>query len=770
MAADEEPVPRLDDDPSTAADALSLHTIADVDAYASQEQEDADFALALALEEQESERYARTQRILQSQDLNQANAPPQAPVPVEAQDETPPPPYSDDPDAVEVDGNLPPYRDDPDAVPAEGEADEAATEPVKRQHAIVRILRRLGKVWLCCLMISTFVTIAILVVAVILVFVYGKKLDPSKPSKEAAWFASGSSDYDLKLPKLYPALEAGTTDTCQNTWTQHGLGLSCHRMLLSSAWDNGDADEVKAEEADPYFYSQAVCTPKCLTSLARMAEPLAKSCTNRTDRFNFASYGNDGRAYFQKGKIEEGPAHVVKNLLERYDRFCQRPKRGVSRDKTEYGTCAADLWMQWGIVDGKNEAHLKGLDAFLEQTSVRKTIRGGLRRVSLLLPNGVNRTSSIHEPQLSVGPEENATECGWCTLNWLDRKMRSFEFGQILDPATGEALGLSEFRDKLRKAILRCRHNDARGVMARVDKKWEELGWWCGDKPCNLDKPEFSNETKAILHGLPREALLEDRENLEKLKKEGAPEVVLRAGQTLLDGLTDMPCYVGFDPVMAKREIIPSEHIVGRLCSDQCRNALDRFIQQHGDLFREAARNREYGRMFAWPFEVAKQLDRVCLSASPGAALQPSENLCAPGYAALGWPEWIFAGTYGGYPDPPIRAQILDVFSKSIDELAARLSKHTLNCRRGDFDCARTRAKIIAESPCNTCAGKIFIGSEGSWKATTDEFLNDKDINGTEYVAAAKKGWRTCAKMHGLRFSEAKWKGMWRERGLDVYD
>lgn len=553
MAADEESVPRLEDDPSTAADALSLHTIADTDAYASQEQEDADFALALALEEQESERYARTQRILQGQDPNHVDAPPQAPAPVEAQAETPPPPYSDDPDAVGDDGNLPPYRDDPDAVPAEGEVDEAATEPIKRQHSIVRILRRLGKAWLCCLMVSTFVTIAIIVVALVLVLVYGKKLDPKEPSKEAAWLASGSSDYDLKLPKLYPALEAGTTDTCSNTWTRNGLGLSCHRMVLSSVWDNGDADDVKAEGADPFFYSQAVCTPRCLKSIARMAEPLAKSCTNRTDRFDFASYGNDGRAYFEKGKIEEGPAHVIKNLLERYNRFCARPQRSFIRDQTEWGTCAADLWMKWGIVDGKNEAHLNGLDAYMEQTSKQKVIRGGFQRVPALSPSGVNRTTSIRAPARNVGPGEGETDCGWCTLDWLDRKMRSFEFGQILDPATGEALGLSEFREKLRKAISRCPRNDARDVMSRVDKKWEELGWWCGDKPCNVDKPKFSNETKAILHGLPKDpaVLVEARERLEKLKAEGAPEIVLRASQTLLDSFADMPCYGGFDPIVS---------------------------------------------------------------------------------------------------------------------------------------------------------------------------------------------------------------------------
>lgn len=86
------------------------------------------------------------------------------------------------------------------------------------------------------------------------------------------------------------------------------------------------------------------------------------------------------------------------------------------------------------------------------------------------------------------------------------------------------------------------------------------------------------------------------------------------------------------------------------------------------------------------------------------------------------------------------------------------------------MECERTRSKMIAESACNTCAGKIFIGAEGKWKETTDAFLNDKDINGTEYVAAAKKGWRTCARMYDKELPEFVWKRMWKERGLDVYD
>lgn len=545
MAAGEEPVPRVEDDPSTASDALSLHTIAEADAYASQEQEDADFALALALEEQEIEN-ARTQGIAQGQQPDQIDAPSQ--IPIEAGDETPPPPYRDDPDALEVDGNLPPYRDDPDAVPVEGgadEADEAAAEPAKRQRAIMRIFRKLFKTWLCCLMISTIVTVVIIVVVLVFALVYGKPVATGEAAKEAAWKASGSSDYDLRLSKLYPALEKGTNDTCRNAWERaYGRTLRCHRMILSPAWDNGDADEVKAAEADPFFYSEAVCTTKCRTEIASLVR-LAESCTQRTDRFDFATYGNNGRAYFEKSKLDEGPIHVAKNLGERYLRFCNKE---YNFQPTKWGTCAADLWMNWGIVDGKNEAHLRGLDQFLEQTSVKKLIPGDVQKIPALSEFGTNKTLTIRVMPREVGPGPDETDCSTCTLDWLIRKMRSFEFGQILDPATGEALGLSEFRDKLRNATRRCSRG-AGASLRSVDEKWKTLGWWCGDKPCKLDKPDFSNETMAVLHGLSKMDA-ELRGVRERLEKMDPPAKILRAADALLEGVRGMPCYMGItDPV-----------------------------------------------------------------------------------------------------------------------------------------------------------------------------------------------------------------------------
>jgi hypothetical protein len=164
----------------------------------------------------------------------------------------------------------------------------------------------------------------------------------------------------------------------------------------------------------------------------------------------------------------------------------------------------------------------------------------------------------------------------------------------------------------------------------------------------------------------------------------------------------------------------------------------------------------------------ADMVNKVCLSSTPNVAFQSPENLCAPGYAAVGRPEWIFA-TKGGEYDPPPRGAILDAFSKEIDALDSRLPKRVSGPKL-DPESMRIMKKKLAESACNTCAGGIFIGSEPNWKKTVDEYLDDKHVNGTKYVAAAKKGWLTCGKMYGQEFPDWKKKMMWKKFGLDRYD
>jgi hypothetical protein len=753
-----------DDDPASAAsDALSLHTIVDqVDAYEAQDQEDADFALALALEDEEN------QRLVQAP----ASNPPQSAHPYEdgreneGEDEGEDgtrtfTPYRDDPDAeseVDIESeSLPaPYYDDPNAISGDGgDTNHGAelTATPSRYRKCVRIFRKLGKAWLCCLGITTVVTFIIFGTLVVLLLKFGKQ-NP----KDAAWKFSDSADYALNLPKLFPILEEGASEHCKTNWTELASAVKCHRMILSSAWDDGDADEVKAVEADPYAYSVEMCSGQCRSSIESLKTPLEHLCHQRTDRFDLTHYGNDGRAYFDKRKVEEGPVQAVESLLQRYDRLCaQPPKREAP---SEWGTCAADLWMTWGVVDGKNEMNLNGLDTFIEKTNEKKTIPRAKQTGSIAIIGG-KKFYDVDIPPRAVGPGLGETDCGYCTVDWLERKMRSFEHGEVFDPKTGKLLGLEQFNDRMTNALRRCRHgaNKDGEALQRVKWQWMNYGWWCDNAPCQKDS-DTTKETQQILHGVrgndwPLPWIQSARESWDASK--GALDA-------LHDGLTSMPCSIWFNESVAINQVIPHQHMVARLCSDQCRNSVERIQQQHGREFPKGSGDTVVTRLFgAWDM-ARQQQERICLNQTPNNTIvRRYTDFCAPGYAALGHPEWTYPKKFLSRPE------ILEVFSEAIDQLDKKLDRYAPMPKIGS-ELPDVLMRVVAESLCNTCTGKIFIGQEPEWKTTVNEYLNDRSVDGREYIRVAKKGWMVCSRMFGHEPTWLEKKLLWKKTGLDRYD
>lgn len=728
--------PATEEDPNTASDAVSLHTIAEqADAYAAQVQEDADFALALSIEQEETERLLSSQRQPQRQSGNQAGG-------SSAEQTEPLPPYRDDPevegDAEDHPAILTPYRDDPDAAPADEEEalqTENTGAAARRGRKCMRILLKLGKTWARCAGILIALAGIIFIAVIIFIVVKGKR-DP----KRAAWDKSGSADYDLRLTKLYPTLEDGATSQCKEKWSRYASVLRCHRMILSPAWDNGDAAEVDAAKADPYGYLEKVCTQECINSISRLDIPIPRACTGRTNRFDLTSYGNNGEAYFEKSRLEEGPVEVHRVLKQRWERLCARPR--YSSQASEWGTCAAELWMRWGVVDGRNEAHLNGLDKFLEKTSVKKTIEGERRTGSADI-NGEKVPYDVKVPTRRVGPGPGDTDCGYCTVDWLERKMRSFEYGEILNPKTGVEVGLGEFAATMKNTLERCELRDGGAAIRRVETAWTQMGWWCENKPCHEDR-NSTKEVELLLHGFSYDKypLPQIREAIEKAGE------LKGSFQALHDGLLNLPCSPLFRPEQALKDVAPYEHLVDVLCSDRCRNAIDRLEGRHG---------KEFGAdnpMFK-TWESARQLQKkMCVN-------DRESIFCAPGYAAIGRPGWIFDNRR------PSRPEILVAFSAAIDKL-----EKDVRLQNGIMKGASKAVvnRVASESLCNTCVGQIFIGKNPDWKKTVDEFIDDKSIDGREYVRVAKKGWRVCADVFGLRMDSSGWSRMWKMTGLDRYD
>jgi hypothetical protein len=737
------------------SDALSLHSIAEqADAYVAQEQEDADFALALALEEEETQRLiSQNQHSPNRNDAQNMGA-------SEALE-----PYRDDPDAadsVEEHANsMIPYRDDPDAEPNEPNEPTNIDESVeagivarltRRRYNIPSILKTLRKVWVIAIIVSTL-TIAVIIGIVLAVSLKAKEPSP----RDRAWRASHSIDGDLRLPALYPSLEPGASEDCKNTWEKYALTLRCHRVILNAALDNGDVDEVK-EAADPFAYLEEVCTDQCWNSINYIRNPLHNGCFRRNDGFDIITFRKSNIAYFEEGKVEEGPLHVWKNLERRYKRFCAKPPKDTYEKKSEWGTCAADLWMRWGIVDTTNEANMIGLDKFFEATSQNKTIEGGKRTGTLDLVGGKTKSYDVDVPTRRVGPGISETDCGYCTLNWLERKMRSFEYGQMLDPGTGEVLSLQEFWNRMYDAIKRCDGAYGAGsALGRVYRKWEQYGWWHDRQPSHEDVP-VSSEVRSLLHGVrvhdyPLPLIRE------LMKGSHAPKKALQA---MYDGTKNLPCSIWFDNDVSIRDVVPYQYRVHHLCSDPCRNAVDRLQKQHEQDFSAAITKSDpvYQDIFSAWTTAMRVVNETCMNSSPSSVVREGTSFCAPGYAALGHPEWIFAAT------PPSRLKILSSFIPAVNKLAASLPRYVQPIQN-DEESQRIVGRKGAESVCNSCAGELLVGRNPDWKDRVDEFYDDEEIDWTEYREIVMKYFLTCAKMIGY---EMKWKEkqqFWKMLGLD---
>lgn len=745
----------VDDDPASAAsDALSLHTIADqADAYATQELEDADFALALQLDEEESRASLGAQNRTSDGNVRDTRA-----------TAANLPPYRDDPaDDEEGLGDLLPYRDDPEAAgsDAEGDVQPHDTAPAKRwwrtlpaavfkRRNVKGFSGKLGRIPWCG--IITAIGVFTLLGGIVGALVYALR-EPYMSDREKALRNSGSSNYRFNLSRLYPALEAGASNTCREAWESRQEDLYCQEQILWTEWDDGDAERVKAAKLDPWAYSEWICSSHCRRSIGA----LSNVCYRRTDRFDVRSYGsNKAPTYFTKEELPEGPVDALQRLTDRYDRLCAQPPR---RQKTEWGTCAAEVWMTWGVVDGKNEMNMNGLQQFLDATSEAKLIQGGLRTGQVDLGGKSKKSYEVNEPDRRVGPGEGETDCGFCTLNWLERKMRSFEYGEMIDPEAGKPLGLAEFDERMTSAIRRCEKRDAQLVIDRVHEDWTQYGWWCRDKPCREDA-ELPDEVRALLHGLQY-----DDWPLTELRKmqsrSGAPKQALSA---LHDGLLSLPCSIWFTEGDAQLSIAPDHHRLHQLCSDQCRNAVDRVQEVHGAAIVGGAKEKPpYNILKVWPLAM-NNTEKLCRSLSPKNIVRPDTQLCAPGYAALGHPEYIFAAS-----EPP-RTELLSIYSEKLEELAKKLPSHDPR----DFtdpDVLRVLYRTLEESVCNGCAAELLVGHSSTFKQTIADWLDDDNIDGKEYTRVAKQWISTCGlKMRGIELTPQKLRILWRELGLDRYE
>ena len=259
-----------------------------------------------------------------------------------------------------------------------------------------------------------------------------------------------------------------------------------------------------------------------------------------------------------------------------------------------------------------------------------------------------------------------------------------------------------------------------------------------------------------MLHGLEEE----DWPLTEIRRVKGERDAPKKALEALHDGLLKIPCHIWTIEHIALKEIIPNQHTIHHLCSDQCRNAIDRLQQQHGEEFAALSVTTPRTNIFQGWAVAMHQVNRTCLNPAPSTVVQDSTIFCAPGYAALGNPEWIFRKT------PLLNTEILSAFSKQVDILDKKVP-HYVPMPGKDAESQLIMIKKVGESICNGCAGSLLIGKNPNWKKRINEFYADENIDNSEYTKVAKKYYMTCGRMVGVNLSRLQWDKIWKQVGLD---
>jgi hypothetical protein len=748
-----------------ADDAVSLHTLAEQDDYATQEQEDADFALALSLEEEE-DRHARSFAETNTQSRERGARTAQGQQEEQARQRIGPyrdNPYDEDIHEDYIDDT--PYRDDAEAIVVETEEDaETSENGGQKRRCVARCLgwiRHLAKkppsllrkhsLWA---VITALMFIAVLFSVILFVGLRGHDgAADQQPTtrKQQAFKKSGSVDGNISLPNLYPKLEDGASAECKDAWEKLGH-LRCPEAVLWTAWDKGDGDTIRESKMDIYAWSRLACDSAgtgCERAIGRLNEDLVKICTKRTDRFDILEYRKRELQYFKEEELDDGPIQVMQSFGTRWNRLCDQPYGEIWGTPIEWGTWPAELWMRWGSADGKDSAtDMRYLDTFFEATSEKKTIEAHVERGFIETDRGIVEYK-VNVPARKIGPGDGETDCDYSMLSWLERKWASFEYGLILDPQTDEPLGLAAFNELMEKAVKRCKKKIPGWIKRARHTMWEQYGWWCAGKLCREDEP-VPHIVLELLNGLTTSDL--PIQNIRMvLNTTSVAEDTVEALQALHDSLLSMPCSI-WHAMKDLEDIGPSDYRIRRICSNECRTSVDRIQRQHGELFAKVSHVGAAGGIF-FDWEFVRMLANItCTGPKYDELITNLTPFCAPGYAFLDRLEWILP-----FPETiPTNKDILDAFAPAVDTLAKSLPVWIYK-PSPDVETQRRLARQISESVCNRCAIELLIGSETNRRERVSEFLSDEEVNKTEYRRVVRLLDKTCAKvMLGTRLAKEK--------------
>jgi len=203
--------------------------------------------------------------------------------------------------------------------------------------------------------------------------------------------------------------------------------------------------------------------------------------------------------------LEDGPIGVITTIERRLQHTCrQSPLAWYSM---EY--CFASMYQDWFVVDGMNAGNLEGLDLIETATRVSRTQPPQYYRSDSDTCDDTWTPYTGRQQARRFGPGVNETSCGWCTIDWFDRKLQSWEDGKVLDPKNGTAVTLPDYLHRVRHVGQRCEANDWNRIYGKAIRKYKNDGllspdWKDGGhdgsdkKPCKTKVVETEESTRKV--------------------------------------------------------------------------------------------------------------------------------------------------------------------------------------------------------------------------------------------------------------------------------
>lgn len=449
-----------------------------------------------------------------------------------------------------------------------------------------------------------------------------------KPAKATNWA--------LDFPRLYPRLNHGgasqSSRNCQAAW-ESLTAVPCHERVLDRGWDNGTW--LPLMSADPLRYMPLICRPDCRKALHDAYELISTNCPTST-AFDMKGYTGT----FNTTYLEAGPREAIHVLCRRNEHSC-RPSNGSG-----YDYCLVEMTQRWGIMDGLRAGTLDGLGMFLGETERRKKEPGQLKTFTRGTGSdgGWKRKFRIQVPTLHYGPGEGETDCGSCTLQWLEKILKGWGAGQVTSPDTKQVISLPEHLHRVRKAGLRCEREEwsrmwTQAITTYVNRgqiptDWESLasgdyGWTIQNGLSSGDRP-----------------LAEIRAARDSILANGIPQAhtpqanAVRCLNNLYDHIESIPCDIYLENPGLDYLVQEGKRMLEPYCWQVCTASIsedDRKLR-----FCRAKRMNEHKVVgpFITAYNEGKAIrNSMCRTAGKRNGI---ERFCAPVFAGMNHPQWAY--------------------------------------------------------------------------------------------------------------------------------